>query len=59
MSEPRWTSDIKGAWEINVLQCETCKYKNKNPMVCEMYPKRKPREVLKRLEPCPKYKEKE
>ena len=55
MSEQRWTSDIKGVWEINDLQCEKCKYKEKNPMVCKMYLKSKPREVLKRLEPCPKF----
>lgn len=55
MRDSRWTSDIKGTWEINVLQCEDCQYKLKNPMVCEMYPHRKPREVLKRLEPCPKF----
>ena len=55
MSDFRWISDIKGSWEINELQCEKCKHKEQNPLKCKMYPEKKPREVLKRLEPCPRF----
>ena len=45
----------KGQFEVKEVMCESCRYNNIGPLVCDKFPDRKPNYVLKCTQKCEEY----